>query len=107
MAGITAFFWQHDGTSQLHELFIKRTTSDFRGTETWPFKIYIWQTLRAMADYTPSGRGPQLIAVYSFFLALTTVTIALRVYVRSFLVNGFGLDDWSAIIGWVSLLADT
>lgn len=52
-------------------------------------------------DYTPSGRGPQVIAVFSFFAALSTIFIALRTYCRAFLVKDFGLDDWTAVIGWL------
>lgn len=51
--------------------------------------------------YTPSGRGPQVIAVFSFFAALSTIFIALRTYCRAVLVKGFGLDDWTAVIGWL------
>lgn len=55
----------------------------------------------AQEKYTPSGRGPELIAVFAFFMALTTVTLLLRVYVRTRLVKAFGLDDWFAAAGWL------
>ena len=51
--------------------------------------------------YTPSGRGPELIGVFAFFMGLTTLTFALRVYVRTNLVKAFGLDDWTAAFGWL------
>ena len=54
-----------------------------------------------MEHYTPSGRGPELISVFAAFLALTTVIVALRVYVRAKLVKNFGADDWTAVIGWL------
>lgn len=57
--------------------------------------------------YRPSGRGPQLIAVYIFFQALTTITVALRVYVRAFMVKNFGADDWIMILGWAIFLVFT
>lgn len=50
--------------------------------------------------YVPSGRGPELIAVYSFFIVLTTVVIAARCYVRVFMVRSFGSDDWAMLFGW-------
>lgn len=50
--------------------------------------------------YSPSGRGPQLIAVYIFFQIITTITVALRTYVRAIMVKNFGFDDWSMLIGW-------
>lgn len=55
----------------------------------------------AQDTYTPSGRGPELIAVFAFFMGLTTLTFALRVYVRTRLVSIFGADDWAAAIGWL------
>lgn len=58
----------------------------------------------AQDTYTPSGRGPELIAVFAFFMGLTTVTFALRVYVRTRLVSAFGLDDWVAAVGWILFL---
>ena len=41
------------------------------------------------------------MGVYSFFLALTTVTVFLRTYCRVFVLNNFGLDDWLAVTAWV------
>lgn len=55
----------------------------------------------AQEQYKPSGRGPELIAVFAFFMGLTTVTFALRVYVRTRLVKAFGPDDWTAALGWL------
>ena len=53
----------------------------------------------------PAGRGPELIAVYSFFIGLTTIAVALRTYCRVYLVKNFALDDWLCIIGWVRPIA--
>lgn len=49
----------------------------------------------------PAGHGPQVVGVYSFFLALTTVTICLRTYCRLFVLQNFALDDWLAVTAWV------
>lgn len=49
----------------------------------------------------PAGHGLQVMGVYSFFLALTTVTIILRTYCRVFVLKNFALDDWLAITAWV------
>ncbi|KAG0647006.1 hypothetical protein D0Z07_6147 [Hyphodiscus hymeniophilus] len=46
-------------------------------------------------------RGPQVLAVGGFFLALSTISIALRCYCRAFVVKSFGLDDILAVIAWV------
>jgi hypothetical protein len=51
------------------------------------------------------NRGPQVSRVAGGFLALSTITIVLRCYCRAFVVKNFGLDDWSAIAAWVSLLS--
>ena len=48
-------------------------------------------------------RGPQISGVAGAFLALTTIAIVLRCYVRTFIVKSFGLDDWSAIFAWVQI----
>jgi hypothetical protein len=49
----------------------------------------------------PAGRGIEILAVYSLFLALTTITIALRVYCRVHIQKAFGWDDWFAALSWV------
>jgi hypothetical protein len=49
----------------------------------------------------PAGLGPQVIGVYSFFLALTTVAITLRTYCRVYVLKNFALDDWLAVTAWV------
>lgn len=55
----------------------------------------------AQQTYTPSGRGPEVIGVFAFFIGLTTLTFALRVYVRTSLVKKFGPEDWTAALGWL------
>ena len=49
----------------------------------------------------PAGRGPQIMAVYVFFLIICTVTTWLRVYCRVRIVKKFGIDDGLAVIAWV------
>lgn len=46
-----------------------------------------------------------MIAVNAAFLALSTVTILLRVYCRAVVVKSFWLDDWFALVAWVSFLS--
>lgn len=48
-----------------------------------------------------AGRGPQVVGVAGFFLALSTITVMLRCYCRVLVVKNFGIDDWSALIAWV------
>ena len=59
------------------------------------------------AVYTPSGRGPQLIGVYVTFQVLTTIFVALRIYVRAVMVKSVGMDDWSMLMGWICFLVFT
>lgn len=50
----------------------------------------------------PAGRGLQVLGVYSLFLGLTTLTIALRAYCRIRIQTAFGWDDWFAVLAWVA-----
>ena len=52
----------------------------------------------------PAGRGIQVLAVYSLFLVLTTVSVALRVYCRVHIQKAFGADDYFAVLAWVSVV---
>lgn len=45
-------------------------------------------------------RGHELLGVTGLFIALSTITVAMRTYCRVFLVKNFGLDDWFAVIAW-------
>jgi hypothetical protein len=49
----------------------------------------------------PAGRGIEILSVYSLFLCLTTITVALRVYCRVHIQKAFGWDDWFATLSWV------
>lgn len=53
---------------------------------------------------TPAGRGIEVFAVYLLFLALTTISVALRVYCRAHIQKAFGTDDYFAVLAWVSHL---
>ena len=46
------------------------------------------------------GRGPELLGTIGVFIALSTITVALRVYCRIVLVKNFGMDDYFAVIAW-------
>lgn len=48
-----------------------------------------------------AGRGPELLGTVGLFVALSTLTIALRVYCRIVLVKNFGMDDWFAVLAWI------
>lgn len=52
----------------------------------------------------PAGRGVEVFAVYLLFLALTTITVGLRVYCRAHIQKAFGTDDYFAVLAWVSHL---
>lgn len=41
-----------------------------------------------------------MLGVYSLFVALTTIAIALRVYTRTIIVKKFGVDDYLAAASW-------
>ncbi|KAK5164637.1 uncharacterized protein LTR77_009843 [Saxophila tyrrhenica] len=49
-----------------------------------------------------AGRGPQILAVYGLFTALTTLTVSLRTYCRAFVgTNCFGWDDGLTVVAWI------
>jgi hypothetical protein len=50
----------------------------------------------------PEGRGIEIVTVVFFFLALTTISCALRVYCRVCIQKAFGWDDRFAVFAWVS-----
>lgn len=49
----------------------------------------------------PADRGVQVVTIYSFFAALTTITISLRLYCRIYIQKALGWDDWVAFFAWV------
>jgi hypothetical protein len=48
------------------------------------------------------GRGHEILGVFALFEVLCTIVCALRVYTRLRIQNAFGLDDWFAVLAWVS-----
>lgn len=52
-----------------------------------------------------ADRGHEVLAVYGLFVALTTLTLGLRVYCRTYLSKhrAFGWDDGLALTAWVSI----
>jgi hypothetical protein len=51
---------------------------------------------------SPGGRGPEVLAVYTLFLVLTTVFVSMRMYCRLYIQKAFGWDDGFALCAWVS-----
>lgn len=54
-----------------------------------------------LSTMAAENRAPQVTGVAALFLVLSTLTILARSYCRIFVVKGFGLDDWAAVIAWV------
>lgn len=51
---------------------------------------------------SPGGRGPEVFAVYTLFLVLTTIFVSLRMYCRLYIQKAFGWDDGFAAAAWVN-----
>ena len=49
------------------------------------------------------GIGPLMIGIMWTFTCLAMIAIALRLYVRIFIVKKLGLDDWFMMIAGVSI----
>ena len=47
-------------------------------------------------------RGHIIILINSVFMVLASIAIALRIYVRIKLVPSMSLDDYTAVVAWVS-----
>lgn len=56
---------------------------------------------KASAAMSTPNRGPQLLGVNYFFAVLAFLTVALRVYVRAFLVRKFSADDAVMVVAMV------
>ncbi|KAI1661720.1 hypothetical protein F4813DRAFT_171064 [Daldinia decipiens] len=46
---------------------------------------------------TPDDRGPQLAIIVAVFLGLSSITVALRCYVRAHILRAFRVEDWLAV----------
>ena len=57
-----------------------------------------------MSAVVIENRGPQLLAVASTFVAAATLALVLRIYVRSWVVKSFGVDDWTMTFAGISFI---
>lgn len=55
---------------------------------------------------SPGGRGPEVFAVYTFFLVLTTIFVSMRMYCRLCIQKAFGWDDGFAAAAWVTCIGE-
>ncbi|KAI1646328.1 uncharacterized protein F4817DRAFT_144780 [Daldinia loculata] len=46
---------------------------------------------------TPNDRGPELAVIVAVFLGLSSITVALRCYVRAHILRAFQVEDWLAV----------
>ncbi|KAH8671503.1 hypothetical protein BX600DRAFT_537877 [Xylariales sp. PMI_506] len=53
---------------------------------------------------TADNRGPQLLAVCSALLAITVISIGLRLYSRLVIIKAFGVDDWLMSVATLSFI---
>lgn len=67
-----------------------------------PFRSFF--CLAIAITMAAENRAPEVTGVATLFLILSTLTILARSYCRIFVVKGFGLDDWFAVIAWVRCL---
>jgi hypothetical protein len=49
-----------------------------------------------------AGRGYELLGTVVLFVALSSITMFMRIYCRVFLVKNFGLDDYLAVAAWIT-----
>ena len=49
-----------------------------------------------------NSRDPLVIGVITLLLALSWITVPLRVYVRARMIKWFAIDDWMAVVTLVS-----
>lgn len=52
-----------------------------------------------MSHSLPTTKGLEMVVVYALMVTLSTITFALRAFVRSRLVN-HSWEDWAAGVGW-------
>lgn len=53
-------------------------------------------------DVNPVTRGPTLVRTDSALMAISIIVVALRAYVRKFLIYNLGWDDWLMFMSLVS-----
>jgi hypothetical protein len=44
----------------------------------------------------------QMLTTSCVFLALSTITVIARIYVRAYMIRSFGWDDWLMLVTFVS-----
>ncbi|PTB39269.1 uncharacterized protein TrAFT101_007944 [Trichoderma asperellum] len=52
-----------------------------------------------------ADRSGQMLVLNIIFMTLTTITVALRVYCRGWVVRSFGVDDHLMVVTWISFTA--
>ena len=58
--------------------------------------------MSAHEEIVQYGLQPEaFIVMASVFLALSTVVVGLRIYVRGFMTRAWGLDDTLLVLAWV------
>jgi hypothetical protein len=72
-----------------------------RGSETQQVFAIRTSSENDRMAISPGGRGPEVLAVYSLFLVLTTIFVSLRMYCRLYIQKAFGWDDGFAAAAWV------
>lgn len=65
-----------------------------------PIELRVTANMMTTQDYAPSGKALILPIIFGVFMILSTLTVALRIYVRKFMVKILGIDDWIALLGW-------
>ncbi|KAH0363448.1 hypothetical protein KCU65_g7397, partial [Aureobasidium melanogenum] len=48
-----------------------------------------------------------MLAISAVFLALSTITVFARIYVRGWMIRAFGWDDWLMMVAWVLFVITT
>lgn len=55
-----------------------------------------------VSNGAPGNQAATVIAVVVCLLSVATILLAGRIYARCVLVNAPGIDDWAALIAWVT-----
>jgi hypothetical protein len=57
-------------------------------------------TVTTMSDFQ-DNRGPEIVLFLIILLAVTWISVILRIYVRFWIIKAFGADDWLIIAALV------
>jgi hypothetical protein len=64
----------------------------------------IWQRQETVAPgYERPSNAPTILGVVGAMMALSTMSVLLRVYVRGLMIKNFGWDDGTIVLAFVSL----